>query len=128
MLPYFCLLVPRFRLQVNQTSSLMLTLMRLLSSKGIIVVLSKWASPKPIDACWSRLRWCHAVLLLLCSVSTLDLETTGKLLTKEWVVPCLGCVQFAEALSGAVDEGTWRRVLGWNTHLAGVTKGIHAFA
>ena len=106
----------------------MLTLMRLLSSEGIVICLPKWASPKSVDACWSRLRWCHAVLRLLCSVSTLHLRTTSKLLTEEWVVPCLGGMQLGETLPGAIDEGTWCRVLGWNTHLARVTKGIHAFA
>lgn len=114
-------------LQVNQTPSLLLTLMRLLSAEGV-VRLPKRASSKPIDACWSCLRWCHAILLLLCSVTTLHLRATSKLLAKEWIVPSLGCMQFVEALPGAVDESTWRRVLGWNSHLAGITKRIHTFA
>lgn len=123
---YACL-DPNLALQVDQTSSLLLTLMRLLSSERV-VCLPKWASSKSIDACWSRLRWRQAVLLLLCSVTALHLRPPSELLTKEWIVPCLGGMQFAEALPGTVDESTRRRVLGWNTHLAGITKSIHAFA
>ena len=102
--------------------------MRLLSSEGVVVRLPEWASSKPMHACWSRLRRRHAILLLLCPVITLHLRTTSELLTEEWIVPSLGCMQFVETLPGAVDESTWRRMLGWNTHLAGITKRIHTFA
>ena len=112
-------------LQIDQTSSLLLTLTRLLSSKGIVICLPKWTSSKSIDACWSCLRWCHTIWLLLSSVSSLHLRTTGELLTEEWVAPCLGCMQFVETLPRAIDKCTWRRVLGWNPHLTRVTKGIH---
>ena len=119
---------PNPALQVDQTSSLLLTLMRLLSSKGVVVCLPKRASSKPTDPCWSCLRWCHAALLLLCSVTTLHLRTTSELLTEEWIVSCLRCMQFVEALPRAVDESTWRGVLGWNAHFASISKGIHPFA
>lgn len=102
--------------------------MRMLNSKGSTVGLAKWASSKTVNTCWSSLRWCYAVGLLLRSITTLHLRATSELLTKEWIIPCLGCMQFGETLPGAVDESTGRRVLGWNTHLAGITKGIHAVA
>lgn len=75
-----------------------------------IVLLLAIAS---IATCWPCLRW--------------HLWCTGELLTKKWIVASLSRNKFFAALTCRVDERARSCVLGWDTKIACVAKGILSF-
>lgn len=115
-------------LQINQASSrLVLTLVRLLGTKGIVACLTKRTSSKPVNTSRSGLCWYHSILLSESTGCGLLLWPTCELLTEERVVAGLRCVQSVQPLTGASDKSSGRGVLRRDSEVAGVTKSVHTF-
>lgn len=110
-------------LQINQTSTTLLLLTLLLprpSTERVVVLLLLLTAKASHRSSLSReLRRRHAGVLAL----------QRLLLVEEGVVARLGRFQATHrARAGRVDECSGRRVLGGETHVAGVAEGVLAFA
>ena len=112
-------------LQINQTSTTLLLLTLLLprpSTERVVVLLLLLlltAKASHRSSLSRELRRRHAGVLAL----------QRLLLVEEGVVARLGRFQATHrARAGRVDERSGRRVLGGETHVAGVAEGVLAFA